>query len=417
MNVIVFASRKGGSGKSMLAAHLAAHANAQCRPLMLIDADPQGSLTLWHRLRGSAEPALKSGARGVAEVVKTARREGYRWAFIDTPPNMSAIVAEAIRAATLVVIPARLAVFDLAAIKETIELARGARSPYAVVINAAPARRDNTESPFVTESREVISRLNIPVWAGQIIADRAYARAMRILGATPEILNNQGYSYLLRGDYRHARHKLLAAKKLDPDKRDRVRRKIRGRGGNRRAVVGDRPLGQGDPRPLPQRERDAPGSGVAAPPTSSRFSRATNRADYGYALGSGPARRKWRSASPYWLSRKCRLPRFKSSSGSSGCAAAANSAPTAIDPVVSADGGGGPLAEAAWPLEPAPNEATVLFQDSQPVSNHRHAADATNTRATLIRTLFRGAQMPRAGAKRTTRGIRRDRRFTLADVG
>ena len=177
MNVIVFASRKGGSGKSMLAAHLAAHASAQCRPLMLIDADPQGSLTLWHRLRGSAEPALKSGARGVAEVVKTARREGYRWAFIDTPPNMSAIVAEAIRAATLVIIPARLAVFDLAAIKETIELARGARSPYAVVINAAPARRDNSESPFVTESREVISRLNIPVWAGQITnrADYGYA--------------------------------------------------------------------------------------------------------------------------------------------------------------------------------------------------------------------------------------------------
>src|SRR5207247_2773823 len=49
------------------------------------------------------------------------------------------------------------------------------------------------------------------------LADRAYARAIRILGPTPEILNNQGYSYLLRGDYRHARHKLLAAKKLDPD--------------------------------------------------------------------------------------------------------------------------------------------------------------------------------------------------------
>ena len=178
MNVIVFASRKGGSGKSMLAAHLAAHASAQCRPLMLIDADPQGSLTLWHRLRGSAEPALKSGARGVAEVVKTARREGYRWAFIDTPPNMSAIVAEAIRAATLVIIPARLAVFDLAAIKETIELARGARSPYAVVINAAPARRDNTESPFVTQVREVLAGLNVPVWAGQITHRTIYSMSL-----------------------------------------------------------------------------------------------------------------------------------------------------------------------------------------------------------------------------------------------
>ena len=39
------------------------------------------------------------------------------------------------------------------------------------------------------------------------------------LGTTttnPAILNNQGYSYLLRGDYRHAREKLAAARDLDP---------------------------------------------------------------------------------------------------------------------------------------------------------------------------------------------------------
>jgi Flp pilus assembly protein TadD len=48
------------------------------------------------------------------------------------------------------------------------------------------------------------------------LADRAYAHAVKLLGPTPEILNNQGYSYLLRGDYRHAREKLVAARDLDP---------------------------------------------------------------------------------------------------------------------------------------------------------------------------------------------------------
>ena len=52
--------------------------------------------------------------------------------------------------------------------------------------------------------------------AEAVARDRAYARAIRILGPTPEILNNQGYSYLLRGDYRHAREKLVAARDLDP---------------------------------------------------------------------------------------------------------------------------------------------------------------------------------------------------------
>ena len=49
------------------------------------------------------------------------------------------------------------------------------------------------------------------------LADRAYAQAARILGQTAEILNNEGYSYMLRGDYRRARAKLQAARRLEPD--------------------------------------------------------------------------------------------------------------------------------------------------------------------------------------------------------
>jgi Flp pilus assembly protein TadD len=49
------------------------------------------------------------------------------------------------------------------------------------------------------------------------LADRAYEQAIAILGPTPEILNNQGYSYLLRGDYAKARKTLLAAQNKDPD--------------------------------------------------------------------------------------------------------------------------------------------------------------------------------------------------------
>jgi Flp pilus assembly protein TadD len=48
------------------------------------------------------------------------------------------------------------------------------------------------------------------------LADRAYAQALKIVGPAPEILNNQGYSYLMRGDYALARAKLNAAYEKDP---------------------------------------------------------------------------------------------------------------------------------------------------------------------------------------------------------
>src|SRR6186997_429122 len=109
MNVIVFASRKGGSGKSTLAAHLAAHVHKATKPILLVDADPQGSLTLWHKLRGTNEPPIKSAVNSVSGIVAAAKRDGIEWVFIDTPPNLSAVVDDAIRNATMVIIAARRA--------------------------------------------------------------------------------------------------------------------------------------------------------------------------------------------------------------------------------------------------------------------------------------------------------------------
>jgi Tfp pilus assembly protein PilF len=48
------------------------------------------------------------------------------------------------------------------------------------------------------------------------LADRAYRGAIGVIGETPEILNNRGYSYILRGDYARARETLLAAQARDP---------------------------------------------------------------------------------------------------------------------------------------------------------------------------------------------------------
>jgi chromosome partitioning protein len=177
MNVIVFASRKGGSGKSTLTAHIAAHAQKSSRPCLLIDADPQGSLTLWHGLRGTGEPVLRTAQRSVSEILKSAKKD-YDWVFIDTPPTISALVTDAIRSATLILIPTRPAVFDLNAVRETIDICRSARKPYAVVLNAAPSKRDDQESPIATEAREGLAKLRVPVWAGQITHRTNYSIAL-----------------------------------------------------------------------------------------------------------------------------------------------------------------------------------------------------------------------------------------------
>ena len=49
------------------------------------------------------------------------------------------------------------------------------------------------------------------------LADRSYRAAVRLGGETIQILNNEGYSYMLRGDLAKARAKFEAARRRDPD--------------------------------------------------------------------------------------------------------------------------------------------------------------------------------------------------------
>jgi chromosome partitioning protein len=186
MNVLVFASRKGGSGKSTLAAHLAAHVHRPSRPCLLIDSDPQGSLTLWNELRENDALPLKTAQRGFSALLKTASRDGVEWVFVDTPPNMSAGVTDAIHSATLVIIPCRPGVFDIDAIKETTSFARRARTPYAVVINGAPPKRQDVESPMVIQARDSLTELRVPVWRGQITQRANFSLALAEGGGAKE---------------------------------------------------------------------------------------------------------------------------------------------------------------------------------------------------------------------------------------
>jgi tetratricopeptide (TPR) repeat protein len=48
------------------------------------------------------------------------------------------------------------------------------------------------------------------------LADRAYSEAIHLIGPTVQILNDQGFSYMLRGDYARARRKLEQARATDP---------------------------------------------------------------------------------------------------------------------------------------------------------------------------------------------------------
>jgi chromosome partitioning protein len=141
--VIAVAQQKGGSGKTMLTAQFAV-ALAEDASVALLDIDPQGSLTIWGKLRAAAPKAAGkltlstvSGWRLASELEKL--KAAHDYVFIDTPPVIDSDARRAVRGADLVLIPLNPAPPDLWAAEGTLKLAAEEKRKAALIFNRAPA--------------------------------------------------------------------------------------------------------------------------------------------------------------------------------------------------------------------------------------------------------------------------------------
>ncbi len=141
-HVLTIAQQKGGTGKTTLAAHLAA-AFAGTRRVALLDIDPQRSLRHWHELRAARAPA--PAAIAFADTTGwrlAATLDGLRRScdlvLIDSPPQIETEARLAIRAADLVLVPVQPSPLDLWAAEGTLTLTAAERRATRLVLNRAP---------------------------------------------------------------------------------------------------------------------------------------------------------------------------------------------------------------------------------------------------------------------------------------
>jgi chromosome partitioning protein len=155
MQVVAFSSQKGGSGKTTLAGHMAVEAErAGDGPVALVDTDPQGSLADWWNEREAETPlfAHTTIAR-LKEDLDRMRSMGIKLVIIDTPPAITATIAEVIRVSDLVVVPTRPSPHDLRAVGVTVELVERLGRPLVFVVNAASPRARITSEAVIALSQ------------------------------------------------------------------------------------------------------------------------------------------------------------------------------------------------------------------------------------------------------------------------
>ncbi|RMD86601.1 MAG: ParA family protein [Alphaproteobacteria bacterium] len=155
MQVMAFASQKGGSGKTTLSGHIAVAADlAGAGPVALIDADPQGSLSEWWNERAAPTPVFaRTLISRLVHDLDELRTRGFKLAIIDTPPAITMAIQSVIAVADMVVIPTRPSPHDLRAAGATVELVDRAGKPLVFVVNAATPRARITADAAIALSQ------------------------------------------------------------------------------------------------------------------------------------------------------------------------------------------------------------------------------------------------------------------------
>jgi chromosome partitioning protein len=160
MQVVVFASQKGGSGKSTLSGHIAVAAErAGIGPVALIDTDPQASTANWAKAREAYKPACKlATVETLAEELERLEKEGVRLVVVDTPPAATSAIGAVIGYADLVVIPTRPSPHDLRAVGRTVDMveARGRQLVFALN-GATPRARLTTDAAFALSQHGTVA--------------------------------------------------------------------------------------------------------------------------------------------------------------------------------------------------------------------------------------------------------------------
>jgi chromosome partitioning protein len=161
MRTLALLARKGGTGKTTLAVHLAVVAQQTGRRVLLVDTVPQRSAGDWWRARQSDTPELvECSARQAPEVLAAARDDGIDLVVVDTRPSVEADTAEIARLADLVLIPTRPLIVDLRTIAATTDVLKAVRLPTdraVIVLNQVRASPGFGENSLTTEARRELA--------------------------------------------------------------------------------------------------------------------------------------------------------------------------------------------------------------------------------------------------------------------
>ena len=128
MPVITICSLKGGTGKSTIALSLGSALSTRERKVLVIDCDPQGTVSEWQKTRKQEEPTIM--VQAIAGLHEQIHKTGPVYGFsviVDTPPASAEATRSAVMAADKLILPVTPGMPDVWSTEKLLEIYQEAK--------------------------------------------------------------------------------------------------------------------------------------------------------------------------------------------------------------------------------------------------------------------------------------------------
>lgn len=188
MNIISVLNPKGGSGKTTLAVHLADALRRTDRTL-LVDSDIQGSARDWRAAGDSPLPVIGIDRPSLDKDVLSVGSD-YEWVVIDGASKLEKMVAAAVKASDLILIPIQPSPLDIWACASLVEVIQTRQKVTdGTPVAAFVLTRVKKNTVLARDAIRAIQEFGLPLFQGSIhdrtLLARSLANGQTVLDIEP----------------------------------------------------------------------------------------------------------------------------------------------------------------------------------------------------------------------------------------
>lgn len=176
--IISLVNRKGGVGKSTIAINLCACLPRRNRTALLIDADPQGSVTQWQSIEDNVAFDVKPYPMPLSSRDIDRFSKGYDHVVIDSPPALGDIIRSVLEVSDLAIVPVGPSPLDIWSTNETVAMIKETRNHRRKLAAKLLICRKIPRTIIGREAREAVEVYDLGIFETEISQRIAYVQSL-----------------------------------------------------------------------------------------------------------------------------------------------------------------------------------------------------------------------------------------------